>query len=132
MSGVNKVILVGHLGKDPEVRTLEGGSKVANCTLATSESYKNKEGVKVGNTEWHNLVFWNQLAGIVEQFLKKGSQIYVEGKLATRSWEDKDGNKRYTTEVKCDNMVMLGGAGGGTSEGGSSQASVEEDDQLPF
>ena len=131
MSGVNKVILVGHLGKDPEVRTLEGGSKVANCTLATSESYKNKEGVKVENTEWHNLVFWNQLAGIVEQFLKKGSQIYVEGKLATRSWEDKDGNKRYTTEVVCREMVMLGGRG----DGGGGQPTQEypaSHNDIPF
>ena len=105
---VNKVILVGNLGKDPEIRTIDGGDKVANFTLATSETYKNKEGQKITNTEWHNIVLWRGLADIAELFLGKGSQVYIEGKIKTRSWDDKDGNKRYTTEIVGDKMTMLG------------------------
>jgi single-strand DNA-binding protein len=108
MSGVNKVILVGNLGKDPEVRYLEGGTAVAKFSLATSESYKNKEGQKVEQTEWHNVVLWRGLAEIAEKYLRKGSTVYVEGKLRTRSWEDKEGNRRYTTEIIGDNMTMIG------------------------
>ncbi|MCK4568731.1 MAG: single-stranded DNA-binding protein [Bacteroidales bacterium] len=109
MAGINKVILVGNLGRDPEVRTLENGAKVANFTLATSESYKNKEGQRVTQTEWHNIVLWRGLAEIAEKFLRKGNQVYIEGKIKSRSWEDKDGNKRYTTEILGDNLTMLGG-----------------------
>ena len=109
MAGINKVILVGNLGRDPEVRTLENGAKVANFTLATSESYKNKEGQRVTNTEWHNIVLWRGLADIAERYLNKGNQVYIEGKIKTRSWEDKDGVKRYTTEILGDNLTMLGG-----------------------
>ena len=109
MAGINKVILVGNLGKDPEVRTLENGAKVANFTLATSETYKNKEGQRVTTTEWHNIVLWRGLADIAERFLHKGNQVYIEGKIRTRSWDDKDGNKRYTTEILGDNLTMLGG-----------------------
>lgn len=108
MAGVNKVILVGNLGKDPEVRYLEGGVAVANFSIATSETYKDKNGNKVESTEWHNIVMWRGLAEVAEKYLRKGMQVYIEGKLRTRSWDDKDGNKRYTTEVLADNMVMLG------------------------
>ncbi len=107
MSGVNKVILVGRLGKDPEVRNLENGASVANFTLATSESYKDKTtGEKKETTEWHNIVLWRGLAEIAAKYLHKGDMIYVEGKLRTRSWE-KEGVTRYTTEVVGDNMTML-------------------------
>ena len=93
MSGVNKVILLGNLGKDPEVRRLDDGRGVANFSLATSETYKNKAGEKVTNTEWHNVVLWSPLADIAESYLKKGSQVYIEGKISNRSYEDKDGVK---------------------------------------
>ncbi len=109
MAGVNKVILVGNLGKDPEVRYLEGGTAVANFTLATSETYKDKGGNRIEQTEWHNVVVWRGLAEIAEKYLRKGSMVYIEGKLRTRPWEDKDGVKRYTTEIIADNMTMLGG-----------------------
>ena len=109
MAGVNKVILVGNLGKDPETRYLESGVAVTNFSIATTESYKDKSGNRVDQTEWHNIVLWRGLAEVAEKFLKKGSQVYVEGKLRTRSWDDKDGNKRYTTEIVGDNMTMLGG-----------------------
>ena len=108
MSGVNKVILVGHVGKDPEVRYLEGGVAVARLPLATSESYKNKDGQKVDQTEWHNLVFWRGLAEIVEKYVRKGKLIYVEGKIRTRSYGDEN-NKKYITEIIADSMTMLGG-----------------------
>jgi len=109
MSGINKVILVGNLGKDPEVRHLEGGAVVAKFPLATSESYKTKDGQKIDQTEWHNVVMWRGLAESAEKYLRKGSLIYVEGKIRTRSWDDKDGNKRYATEIIADTMTMLGG-----------------------
>ena len=109
MAGVNKVILVGNLGKDPEVRYLEGGTAVANFSLATTESYKDKQGNRIEQTEWHNIVVWRGLAEVAEKYLKKGSQVYVEGKLRTRSYDDKDGVKRYSTEIVADNMTMLGG-----------------------
>lgn len=109
MAGVNKVILVGNLGKDPEVKYLDSGVAVANFSLATTENYKNKEGERVSQTEWHNVVLWRGLAEVAEKFLKKGSNIYIEGKIKTRKWEDKDGNTRYSTEILGDNMTMLGG-----------------------
>ena len=109
MAGVNKVILVGNLGKDPEVRYLEGGTAVANFSLATTESYKDKQGNRIEQTEWHNIVVWRGLAEVAEKYLKKGSQVYVEGKLRNRSYDDKDGVKRYSTEIVADNMTMLGG-----------------------
>ena len=108
MAGVNKVILIGNLGKDPEVRYLEGGSAVAKFTLATTESYKDKTGKKIDQTEWHNIVVWRGLAEVAEKYLKKGMQIYVEGKLRSRSWEDKEGNKKYTTEIVGDTFTILG------------------------
>lgn len=110
MSGsVNKVILVGNLGKDPEIRHLENGATVANFSIATSENYKDrKTGEKVSQTEWHNIVAWRGLAEIAEKYLKKGQKVYIEGKLKTRTWQDKDGNNRYSTEVITENLTMLG------------------------
>ena len=142
MSGVNKVILVGRLGKDPEVRNLENGATVANFTMATSETYRDKTtGEKKEITDWHNIVLWRGLAEIAQKYLHKGDMIYVEGKLRTRSWE-KDGITRYTTEVIGDNMTMLSTRGGGGSSssnegyGGSSKSDSMPDasgtDDLPF
>ena len=108
MAGVNKVILIGNLGKDPEVKYLDSGVAVANFSLATTESYKNKEGERVSQTEWHNIVLWRGLAEITEKYLKKGNSVYIEGKIRSRKWEDKEGNTRYTTEILADNMTMLG------------------------
>lgn len=146
MAGVNKVILVGNLGKDPEVRHLENGTAVANFPIATSESYKDKAGNRVDQTEWHNVVVWRKLAEIAESYLKKGSQIYLEGKLRTRSWDDPQGNKRYTTEVVADTFTMLGkrednaGMQGGSNyqapstpqNNSAAKNTVEEEDDLPF
>jgi single-strand DNA-binding protein len=124
MSGVNKVILIGRLGKDPEVRNLDNGAVVANFSIATSESYKDRTtGEKKEITEWHNIVLWRGLAEIAQKYLRKGDMVYIEGKLRTRSWE-KDGVTRYTTEIVADNMNMLspkGGAGGSSSGEYSSQ-----------
>jgi single-strand DNA-binding protein len=120
MSGVNKVILIGRLGKEPEVRNLENGAVVANFTMATSESYKDKvTGEKKEVTEWHNIVLWRGLAEISQKYLHKGDLVYIEGKLKTRSWE-KEGVTRYTTEIVADNMTMLGSKGSGSSGGQSS------------
>jgi single-strand DNA-binding protein len=107
MSGINKVILVGNLGKDPEIRHLEGGISVAKFPLATSEVYKNKDGNRVETTEWHNVVMWRGLADSAEKILKKGSLVFVEGKIRTRSYDDKEGNKRYITEIVADQMTLL-------------------------
>lgn len=104
---VNKVILIGNVGADPEVRYLDGGVAVANLRLATTESYKNKNGEKVDQTEWHNIVLWRNLAEIVEKYVKKGMRLYIEGRIRTRSWDDQNGAKRYTTEIYADNMQML-------------------------
>jgi single-strand DNA-binding protein len=105
---VNKAILVGYVGTDPEVRYLDSGTAVCNFRLATSEVYKNKNGEKVTTTEWHNVVLWRGLAETAEKYVKKGTQLYIEGRIKTRSWDDKDGNKRYTTEIICDILQMLG------------------------
>ncbi|MBU0764413.1 MAG: single-stranded DNA-binding protein [Bacteroidetes bacterium] len=105
---VNKVILIGNTGRDPEVRYLESGVAVANFPLATSESYKNKSGERISSTEWHNIVLWRSLAEVAEKFVKKGTQLYIEGRIRTRQWEDKEGNKRYTTEIVGDNIQLLG------------------------
>ncbi|WDF55569.1 single-stranded DNA-binding protein [Mucilaginibacter sp. KACC 22063] len=107
MSGINKVILVGHLGKDPEIRHLEGGVAVASFPLATSETYT-KDGKKVEQTEWHNIVMWRGLADVAAKYLQKGKLVYIEGKLRTRSFEDKEGIKKYTTEIVAENFTMLG------------------------
>jgi single-strand DNA-binding protein len=106
---VNKVILIGHLGADPELRFMPNGNGVASVSIATTERYKDKEGNKQEKTEWHRVVFFNKTAEIVGQYLKKGSQIYIEGKLQTRKWQDKDGQDRYTTEIIASEMNMLGG-----------------------
>ncbi len=108
---VNKAILVGYVGNDPEVRYIDSGTPVCNFRMATSEVYKNKNGEKVTSTEWHNIVLWRGLAEVAEKYVKKGTQIYVEGRIRTRSWDDKDGNKRYTTEIVGDNMQLLGKKG---------------------
>lgn len=106
---VNRVILVGRLGKDPEIRQTNGDQTVANFSIATDESYKNRDGEKVKKTEWHRIVIWGKLAEIVEQYLTKGSLVYLEGKIQTRKWEDRDGVERYSTDIVCDTMRMLGG-----------------------
>jgi len=123
--GVNKVILVGNLGQDPELRYTGSGTAVCNIRLATNESYKDASGEWVERTEWHSVVAWARLAEICNEYLKKGSQVYFEGSLQTRQWEDKDGNTRYTTEIKAKEMMMLSGRGmdGGSSFGSSSPAS---------
>jgi single-strand DNA-binding protein len=110
---VNKVILIGHLGKDPEVRYMPSGEAVANVTLATSENWKDKNGEKQEKTEWHNVVFYRRLAEIVGEYVKKGSQIYVEGKITTEKWQDKEGKDRYTTKIVANEMKMLGSKSGG-------------------
>lgn len=134
--GVNKVILVGNLGKDPEVRYMPNGGAVANVTVATSEQWKDKQtGEQKERTEWHNVVFYQRLAEIVGEYLKKGSQIYVEGSLRTRKWQDKNGNDRYTTEIIASEMQMLGGRSGGGSAsfgGGSKAASGGGGEEAPF
>ena len=108
---VNKAILVGYVGNDPEVRYLDSGTPVANFRLATSENYTNRTGEKVTQTEWHNIVLWRGLAEVAEKYVKKGTQVYIEGRIRTRSWDDRDGNKRYTTEIIADSMQLLGRKG---------------------
>ena len=115
--GVNKVILIGNLGKDPEVRYSPNGGAIANITLATSESWKDKNtGEQVDKTEWHRVVFFRRLAEIAGEYLKKGSKVFIEGKLQTRKWQDKDGQDRYTTEIVANEMQMLDSKGGGSAE----------------
>ncbi len=140
MAGVNKVILIGNLGKDPEVRYLDSGVAVANFSLATTENYKNKEGERISQTEWHNIVLWRGLAEVAEKWLKKGSSVYIEGKIRHRKWEDKEGNTRYTTEILGDNMIMLGKKDDNSSDAPESTVTTAEEsvpeaekgDDLPF
>ena len=114
--GVNKVILVGNLGKDPEVRYMPNGNAIANITLATTDSWKDKQtGEQQEKTEWHRVVMFRRLGEIAGEYLKKGSQVYIEGKLQTRKWQDNSGNDRYTTEIVANEMQMLGGRGGGSA-----------------
>jgi single-strand DNA-binding protein len=123
--GINKVILIGHLGQDPEVKYMPSGSAVANVSIATTESWKDKNtGEKQDRTEWHRVVFFARLAEIVGEYLRKGSQVYVEGRLQTRKWQDKNGQERYTTEIIASEMQMLGGKGGGS--GSADYASSNE------
>lgn len=131
---VNKVILVGRLGKDPEVKKMTSGESVANVTLATSENYKDKSGQKQEKTEWHNLVFYRRLAEIVGQYLTKGSMIYVEGKIQTRKWQTKEGQDRYITEIIVNEMTLLGGksAGGQATQSIAQLPKQEEDFDIPF
>jgi single-strand DNA-binding protein len=110
---VNKVILVGRLGKDPETRYMTNGEAVTNATLATSENWKDKSGEKQEKTEWHNLVFYRRLAEVAGEYLRKGSQVYIEGKIQTRKWQDKEGKDRYTTEILVNEMQMLSSKSGG-------------------
>lgn len=152
MAGINKVILVGNLGKDPEVRRLDNNGVVATFPLATSESYKDKNGQRVEKTEWHNIVMWRGLAEVAEKYLKKGQTVYVEGKIRNRNYQDKEGQTRYITEIVADEMTMLGGRpdgsqGGNTSNSGNQSSAAqntsapvghnapayeEEPDDLPF
>ena len=143
MSGINKAILVGRLGSDPEVRYTPSGVAVANFNIATSEEWKDKDtGEKKERTEWHRIVAWSKLGEICGEYLSKGRQVYVEGRIQTRSWEDRDGNKRYTTEIVASDVQFLGGrdAGSGArAEGGapasnfeSSAVQAPEDDDIPF
>lgn len=118
MASVNKVIIVGHLGRDPEMRTFPSGDQVANVTIATTDKWKDKQtGEMKEATEWHRVVFNGRLAEIVGQYLRKGSQVYVEGSLRTRKWTDQSGQERYTTEIRADQMQMLGGRTGGGYQG---------------
>jgi single-strand DNA-binding protein len=121
MPGVNKVILVGNLGSDPELRYTPSGVAVANFSIATSDRWTDKEGKPQEKTEWHKIVAWRKLAEIAGEYLKKGKQVYIEGKLQTRSWEDQEGAKRYITEIVADNIQMLGRRGGEESSSGGSQ-----------
>jgi len=152
MAGVNKVIILGNLGADPEVRTTTSGIKVARLRLATSETYTNKEGQKITNTEWHTVNLWRGLADIAEKYLAIGRQVYVEGKLRTRSYDDKDGITRYSTEIEADNINLIGGSRNDDEQGGGYSApqqqqpqqsrpqqqpsaaapSASDDDDLPF
>ncbi|MFI5170754.1 MAG: single-stranded DNA-binding protein [Chitinophagales bacterium] len=149
MSGVNKVILIGNLGKDPDLRNFEGGNVVANFTLATTEVYRDRNGNKVDQTEWHNIAMWGKLAEIAGKILRKGAKVYIEGRIKNRSWEDRDGNKRHITEIVAENFTLLGprpGAGTTTitTQGGTeyemthSQPEnekgmmVDEENDLPF
>jgi single-strand DNA-binding protein len=129
MAGVNKVILIGNLGSDPEVRHLSSGSVVANFNIATSESYTNKNGERVTQTEWHRIELWDGLAKIAEQYLKKGQTVYVEGKLKTENWQDSDGNNRTTTRIRGLNLTMLGGKNSENS--GSNMESQQENEPTP-
>ena len=124
MSGVNKVILIGNLGKDPEIRYLEGGITIASFSLATTEIYKNRNGEKAESTEWHNIVLWRGLAEVAEKLLKKGMQVYIEGRIKTRNWEDKDGTKKRTTEIVGDSMTILGGRRHGNDQSNDSVPSA--------
>jgi single-strand DNA-binding protein len=147
MASVNKVILIGNLGKDPDLRYTPGGAAVVNFPIATNERWKDKNGQPQERTEWHNIVLWGRLAEIANDYLKKGSSVYIEGRLQTRSWDDRDGNKRYTTEVVGNQMQMLGrqaDAGDrmpeekakedlGAEPGPESEGGTDEvDDDLPF
>ena len=138
--GVNKAILIGNLGGDPELRSTPSGTPVATFTLATNESWTDREGQRQERTEWHRIVAWGKLAEICGQYLRKGRQVYIEGRLTTRSWEDRQGNQRKTTEIVAQQMLMLGGRAPGQSEGEAPSETPEfaaetvkiEDDDLPF
>lgn len=119
MAGVNKAILVGNLGRDPELRTTPNGQSVVNFTLATSENWTDKSGERVERTEWHRIVAWGRTAEMCAQYLSKGRTVYVEGRIQTREWEDKDGNKRYTTEINAQTVNFIGPRPGGGGDGGS-------------
>jgi single-strand DNA-binding protein len=142
MAGVNKAILVGNLGRDPELRHTQNGQAVVNFTLATSETWTDKSGERVERTEWHRIVVWGKTGEMCAQYLSKGRTVYVEGRIQTREWEDKDGNKRYTTEINAQTVNFIGprtggggesgtgNAGGGTRGGGSSAGGSSPPDDL--
>ena len=142
MSGVNKVILLGNLGKDPEIKNFESGRKVATFPLATNRSYRTQDGKRVEETEWHNIELWGNLADLAEKYLNKGSQVFIEGRIRTRSWDDKEGNKRYITEIVGDNMTFVGGRGQDDDKGTdratnkeqpkADEVPADETDDLPF
>jgi single-strand DNA-binding protein len=151
MGSVNKVILVGNLGRDAELRYTPGGAAVSTLNIATTEVFKDREGQKKEDTQWHRVILWGKTAESLQDYLTKGKQIYVEGKLQTRKWKDKDGNDKYTTEVRGDRVVLLSGGGGGggggaRSEGGGRAAAADDsmhqgepggtveltDDDIPF
>jgi single-strand DNA-binding protein len=150
MASVNKVILIGNLGRDPEMRYMPSGDALANLRIATTDTWKDKEGNKQEATEWHTVVFFGKQAEICGQYLKKGSSVYVEGSLRTRKWQDKEGNDRYSTEIRGERMQMLGGraggsapmddeprgesrgASGGGSGGGAGSGFGDIDDDIPF
>jgi single-strand DNA-binding protein len=147
MGSVNKVILVGNLGRDAELRYTPGGAAVATLNMATTEIWNDKQGQRQEKTEWHRVILWGKQAESLQEYLTKGKQIYVEGRLQTRQWDDKDGNKRYTTEIKADRITLLGGGGGGGRGGGMERAggashgggAIDEppmepitDDDIPF
>jgi single-strand DNA-binding protein len=145
MGSVNKVILVGNLGRDAELRYTPGGAAVATLNLATTEVFKDREGQKKEDTQWHRVILWGKTAESLQDYLTKGKQIYVEGKLQTRKWKDKDGNDKYTTEVRGDRVVLLSGGGGSRGDGGAGRSADEStghaepggsveltDDDIPF
>lgn len=145
MGSVNKVILIGNLGRDAELRYTPGGAAVCTMNIATTETWNDKSGQRQEKTEWHRIVLWGKSAESLSEYLVKGKQIFVEGRLQTRQWDDRDGNKRYTTEVRCDKLVLLGGSGGGgrrvnreyddDSTGGAqppSDPATPDGDDIPF
>lgn len=137
MASVNKVILIGNLGRDPELRYTPSGTAVANFTVATNETWKDKDGTKQEHTEWHRVVAWGKLAEIAGEYLRKGRQVYIEGSIRSRTYKDKDGNERTAVEIRADNMVMLGGRSEGSLPEGkaASEAAQPEytpDDDIPF
>lgn len=139
MRGINKVTLIGNLGKDPEMTYLEGNIGVAKFPLATTETYKDRGGKSISQTEWHTVVLWRGLAELAQKYLHKGSLIFVEGRLRTRSWEDKDGNKKFATEIVGDNLIMLDKRSDGGSHGdnlehfsGEIPPITDPSDSLPF
>ncbi len=146
MRGVNRVMLIGNLGKDPDIQFLEGNIGVAKFSLATTETYKDRSGKLISQTEWHTIVLWRGLAELAQKYLHRGSLVYIEGRLKTRSWEDKDGNKKFATEVVGDNLIMLdkrneGGApihgfenleGGGDPDGSIPPPQEDGPERLPF
>ena len=147
MAGVNKAILIGNLGRDPELKYTQNGQAVANFTLATSENWTDKNGERVERTEWHRIVAWGKTGELCAQYLAKGRTVYIEGRIQTREWEDKEGQKRYTTEINANTVQFLGGprgdgnpgapggggqGGGGSSDGDTGGSAPPSDDGIPF
>ncbi len=140
MASVNKVMLIGYLGKDPEIRYTPSGVAVANFSIATSEKWKDKQGEPQEKTEWHRIVAWKRLGEICGEYLSRGQQVYIEGRIQTRAWEDRDGNKKYTTEIVANQMVMLGGGSTAAKPASKQQAQQGvpgrdpgiDEDEIPF